>query len=107
MRLRLRIIFLFGASLGLMSLATTYSYSQAPEQAKLAILNINLISASPGPYTAQVGLALQRQNFPQINFVVIIQQVHNVPEVYDKLKPAIDNLADDLKGALINIPRPE
>jgi hypothetical protein len=88
----------------MLAVATSNSHGQASDQAKLGIANINLISTSPGPYTAQVGLVFQRPNTPQFNFVVIIQQVRNVNEVYDKLRPAVDSLADDLKNTSINIP---
>jgi hypothetical protein len=101
---KLRRVLLLAGSIGIGVLSNTICHSQTPDQAKLGIANINLISASPGPYVAQVGLVLQRPNSPQFNFVVIIREVHNVDEVYDKLRPAVNNLAEDLKNASISIP---
>ena len=88
-------------SLVALSLAAGSAYCQTPGQPKLIFQNVNFVSPTPdGFYTASVGLGLERgPNNPQVNFNIIIQHVRTLDEVYEKLKPAVDDLANELKEA--------
>ncbi len=78
--------------------------SQALDQAKLTVSNIGLGSTGEGYYNANVNLTLQRAGNPQINFNISFQHVKSLDEIYAKLRPAVDDLADELKHAEIVIP---
>lgn len=78
--------------------------SQTPDQPKLTIGYINFSPTSDGFYNVGVGLNLQRANNPQVNFSASMQHIKTLEEVYEKLRPAVDNLADELKHAEIVIP---
>jgi hypothetical protein len=81
------------------------SYSQTPGKAKLTVDNVSLSPSGDGFYNAGVGLTFQRPSAPQqsINFTFNFQHIKTLGEVYDKVRPEIDHLADELKNADIDI----
>lgn len=92
------------ASIGLVTALNGAAFSQTPNQPKLNIGNIVLNPVQQGYYDADVNLNVRQSNNRQINFAVLIQHVKTLDEVYDRLKPAIDQLADELKNAQFDRP---
>ncbi|MGO8932428.1 MAG: hypothetical protein ACLQDA_01840 [Terracidiphilus sp.] len=90
--------------LGLTVLSGNLAYSQTPDQPKLTIGSISLGSTGDGSYNANVNLALQRTGNPQVSFNLSFQHVRTLDEVYAKLRPAVDHLADELKNAHDDFP---
>ncbi len=95
-----RSLYLSLAVLSLTAFSTSSAYCQTPEP-KLTIANVNFTSpTSDGFYNAYVGLNLQRGGSnPDISFGLQFNHVRTLDEVYDKLKPAVDQLSDELKAA--------
>jgi hypothetical protein len=75
------------------------AWSQTPVKPKLSISYVNLNPIEDGFYNGNVGLQLQRTDSPQVNFNLNIQHVKTLDEVYSKVRPAVDHLADELKNA--------
>jgi hypothetical protein len=78
-------------------------------QPKLVLQNIGLSPINPtdGFYTANVGLYLDRgPNNPGVSFGISIPHVRSLDEVFDKLKPALDDLSSELKIAAENFHPP-
>jgi hypothetical protein len=75
------------------------AHGQTPGRAKLTINSINLRPSVDGFFNGNVGLTLQRAETPQqaINFNLQFQHVKTLAKVYNKLRPEIDHLADELK----------
>src|ERR1700722_15792250 len=98
------------AYLSLVALCLTAgsAYRQSSVEPKLVLQNVNVNPVGDdGFYNAGVGLGLTRgPNNPQINFNVSIQHVRSLDEVYDKLKPALDDLSKELKTASENFHPP-
>jgi hypothetical protein len=72
-------------------------------------LTINFVGFNPvgdGDYNANVGLMLQRADSPQINFNISLQHVRSLDEVYIRVRPAVDALADELRNAIDDFPKP-
>ncbi|HXW25920.1 MAG TPA: hypothetical protein VEK73_14345 [Xanthobacteraceae bacterium] len=92
------------ASLGFAGISASSALSKTPDQAKLTIGSIGLNPTGDGYYNANVNLTLQRANNPQVNFNIFFQHVKSLDELYVKLRPAVDDLADELKHAEIIIP---
>jgi len=93
------LIFRLAASIALASISSNSAFSQVLERPKLSIGNIIFSAPQDGFYDVNVNLYVRRTNNPQINFSVLIQHVRSLEEVYDRLKPAVDQLADELKKA--------
>jgi hypothetical protein len=85
-------------SLSTLSVAGAYCQTVQP---KLTIKDIGLYSAiADGFYNAKVALVLQRgNNNPTTTFVVSIEHVRTLEELFTKLKPAVSQMADELKAA--------
>lgn len=86
------------------ALFSNAALSQSAGQSKLTVSNIGLSSTGDGYYNANVNLMLQRSNNAQVNFGVFFQHVKSLEEIYGKLRPAVDDLPDELKHAEIVIP---
>ncbi len=91
-------------SIALAAISSNSAFSQALERPKLSIGNIIFNAPQDGFYDVNVNLYVRRTDNPQINFSVLIQHVRSLDEVYDKLKPAVDQLADELRKAEFNRP---
>lgn len=92
------------ASLALAVISSSSALSQTPDRPKVIIGNINFNPTPDGFYNVNVGLYLQRTNNPQVNFNVSVQHVRSLDEVYDKLRPTVDDLSEELKHAEIEKP---
>ena len=103
-RMRQSAVILLAVALGLSTISTDAAFSESSGESKLAIGNIVLNPMPDGLYTANVNLYLRRGNSPQINFSVSVQRVKTIDEVYDKLRPSVDHLADELRNAEIERP---
>ena len=88
-------------SLVALSLSAGSAYCQTPDRPKLTLQNINLNNPTPdGFYTAYVNLLLERApTNPGVNFTITIPHIRTLDEVYEKLKPAVDDLSNELKEA--------
>jgi hypothetical protein len=95
---------LTAVSAGLVAISCKAALSQQADRPKLAVTNIGLSVIGEGFYNANVNVVLQRTGNPQINFGFFFQRVRSLDEVYEKLRPAVDDLADELKHAEIVIP---
>ncbi len=84
-----------------LGLAASSAYCQTATEPKLMVAAINLNSPTPdGFYNAGVNVILQRGgNNPQVGFNLSFQHIRTLDELYAKLKPAVDQLADELKIA--------
>jgi hypothetical protein len=80
--------------------------SQTPGKAKLTISSVNLSSSGDGFYNGNAFLLLVRPESPQqqVNFSLNFQHVKTLEEVYAKVRPEVDRLADELKNADIEFP---
>lgn len=92
------------ATIVLAAVSSNSAFSQTPDQPRLTIGSVSFNPTTDGFYDASVGLRLQRASNPQINFSIYLQHVKTLDEVYDKLRPAVDDLAEELKHAKIEIP---
>ena len=92
-------VILLALAIGLAAASTQIAFSDPSNESKLTIGNIMLNPTSEGDFTANVNLYLRRANSPQINLSVDVQHVKTIDEVYDKLRPSVDHLADELKNA--------
>jgi hypothetical protein len=98
------LILCFVLVFGLPVLIHAPAFAQAADQPKLTVSNIGLNSTGDGYYNANVNLTLQRANNPQVNFGLYFQHIKTLDELYAKLRPAVDDLAGELKRAEIVIP---
>jgi hypothetical protein len=80
------------------------AFGQSVDRPKLSVSNIVLNLTGDGYYNASVNLTLQRTNNPQVNFNLYFPHVKSLDDLYAKLRPAVDDLADELKHAEIIIP---
>ena len=99
---------LYSSVIALSVFSAGSAYCQSATEPKLTLGNINFYNGTPdGFYTVNVGLNLIRgPNNPQVNFNITLQHVRSLDEAYDKLKPAIDDLAKELKQASDNFHPP-
>jgi hypothetical protein len=87
-------------SLVVLSLTGSSAYCQTPSEPKLTVNSVSFFPQPDGYYQANVNLGLQRgPNNPQVGFGITIQHVKTLDEVYEKLKPAVDDLANEMKTA--------
>lgn len=98
------LILYLGVTVLAVAISSNSALSQTLDQARLTVGNVNFNPTLDGFYNVNIGLGLQRANNPQIGFNISIQHVKTLDEVYDKLRPAVDALADELKRAKIEIP---
>jgi hypothetical protein len=91
-------ILLTALSLSTLSAAAAYCQSVQP---KLTIKDIGLYSAiAYGFYNAKVDLVLQRgNNNPTATFVLSIEHVRTLDELFAKLRPPVKQMAEELKAA--------
>jgi hypothetical protein len=90
------------AALGLL---VSVAYAQAPGQATLVVNGVNLNPTGEGFYNANVGLTLRRgSNDLQVNFNISVQHVRGLEEVYARVRPEVEHLADELKNARDDFP---
>jgi hypothetical protein len=96
-----RTVYLSLVALNLTAFSAGSAYCQTPAQPKLTLGNVNFYNPTPdGFYTCNVGLSLERgSNNPQVGFNITMQHVRTLDEVYEKLKPEVDALANELKAA--------
>ena len=92
------------ARLWLGAVLTSAAFGQTAIRPKLTISNISLGAIPDGYYNANVNLTLERTNNPQVNFNAYFPHVKSLDELCTKLRPAVDNLADELKHAEIVVP---
>jgi hypothetical protein len=79
----------------------------SPDEPKLTVSDVVLTPQPDGYYVGNVDLSLNRgPNNPQVGFRVTIQHARTLDEIYDKLKPAVDDLASELKKASENFHPP-
>lgn len=97
------LILYLAMSLGFAAISSNSAFSQTPEP-RLTVGNVNFSPTTDGIYNVSVNLGLQRPNNSQIGFGIYIQHVKTLDDVYEKLRPAVDDLADELKHAKIEIP---
>jgi hypothetical protein len=90
-------------SLYFASISIDAAFSEA-SRPTLTIGNINFLPTADGFYDTNVGVYLRRPSGHQINFNLNISHVRSLAEVYDKLKPAIEQLADEVQKAELDRP---
>jgi hypothetical protein len=95
---------LYSSVIALSLISAGAAYCQQAAEPKLRVQNVVFnptnYQTPDGFYSASFGLLLDRgQNNPQVNFSITIPHVRTLDEAYDKLKPAIDDLAGELKKA--------
>jgi hypothetical protein len=99
----------FYASMFALALSGGAAYCQTAGTPKLTLGNVTFYAPTPdGFYTSNVNLSLDRgpPNNPQVSFGIVIPHVRTLDEVYEKLKPAVDDLANELKTAAENFHPP-
>jgi hypothetical protein len=99
------------AYLGLLvvSLSAGSAFGQTPAEPKLVLQGINLGPINPpdGFYNANIPMYLDRgPNNQSVSFSINIPHVRSLDEVYEKLKPALDDLSGELKKAAENFHPP-
>jgi hypothetical protein len=80
--------------------------SEEANRPRLTINNINFSTLGEGDYNANVSVLLQRADSPQVNFNIFLQHVRSLDDVYGRVRPAIDALADELRNAIDDFPKP-
>jgi hypothetical protein len=77
---------------------------EQPNRAKLQVSNVSLVPTGDD-YNGSVNLLLERPGSPSIYFGLSFQHVRSLEDLYSKVRPAVDHLADELKSASDDFPK--
>lgn len=96
----------FQTCLLLLFVSISSAKSEEINRPRLTINNVNFSMIGEGDYNANVSLLLQRADSPQISFNIFLQHVRSLDDVYARVRPAVDTLADELRNAIDDFPKP-